>query len=253
MDKYQRLKNKFANREKVVGGQFVYMGSQLLLPQINREDLDFMLFDGEHGIFDAENMVNYYATCRRIGLPTIFRVTESNYHLISKNLDFGADGIMVPKVETMEQLETAIKAMKFPPIGIKGCGGPANLRPSETIADFNKNRYLLPQIESKKGIALLPEMLEKHGDVINAIIIGPMDLSIDLGHPFDVEQPDEIAAIQEVFDICKSYGKSCGIYCLDEHYAKKWTALGCNVIWLGYDFGYFLRGFNDMLDAVQKL
>lgn len=218
-----------------------------------REDVDFLLFDAEHGVFDAQNVIPSLQVARLLGLPTIVRAQDSEYYLVAKLIDMGADGIMIPRTERLEQLKTAVDGLLFTPDGRKGMGGHGQMRAGEKFADFKKTRFLLPQIESPEGIKNLPEMLEKYGEYISAVIVGPYDMSVMVGTPCDIAREQMTNAIQEVFDICKKYNKSCGIFCDDEVLAAKYRKMGANVLWMATDRDYFMRGINAYLDGVKNL
>ena len=94
---------------------------------------------------------------------------------------------------------------------------------------------------------------EKYGDEIAAIIIGPYDMSVMLGTPFQIRSEVMINAVQKVFDICKEYNKSCGIFCDDEILSKKYKEMGANVFWACTDNVFFLRGFNEVFDALAEM
>lgn len=253
MDKYTRLKEKFQNREKVIGTTMAVCNNTILLECMNREKLDYVLFDAEHGVFDTQNTIGLLQVCRLMGLPSFVRVQDSEYHLIAKAIDMGADGVMIPRVESLEQLRTAVDALLFHPQGRKGCGGHAQMRKGEKHDDFPKTRFMLPQIESRKGIELLPKMIEEYGEYIDAIIIGPYDLSVMIDTPKNIKSPEMIEAIQQIFDISNSYGKSCGIFCDDEVLAQKYRDMGCNVLWLSTDKDFFMRGYNTEMEAVENI
>ena len=183
MNKYEALAKKLQNREKVIGTTMSMLNSPLLLEQMNRSELDFVLFDAEHGVFDTQNVISLLQVGRLMRLPTFVRAQDCEYHLIAKAIDMGADGVMVPRTETLEQLRTAVDALLFYPAGRKGCGGHGQFRPGEAFDDFGKTRFLMPQIESQKGIDMLPKMLEEYGQYISAVIIGPYDMSVMLDTP----------------------------------------------------------------------
>jgi 2-keto-3-deoxy-L-rhamnonate aldolase RhmA len=254
MNKYEILSEKFKKQQKVVGTSMVIFNNSVILEKMaKRDDLDFILFDAEHGIFDAQNITNLLQTMRLLGVPSIVRAQDAEYYLVAKLVDMGADGIMIPRTETLEQIKTAIDGLHFSPIGRKGMGGQGQMRVGEKFADFSKTRFLLPQIESPKGIKNLPSMLEKYGEYINAVIVGPYDMSVMVGTPCDIQSPEMTNAIQQVFDICKKYNKSCGIFCDDEVLAAKYRKMGANVLWMATDRDYFLRGYNTFLDGVKDL
>ena len=251
MDKYNRLAQKLKNREKVIGTTMILFKNPIILEQMNRDNLDFVLFDAEHGIFDIQNTIELLQVCRLMGLPAFIRAQDSMYHLIAKAIDMGADGVMIPRTETLEQIRTAVDARLFYPEGRKGCGGHAQFRPGEAYEDFKKTRFLMPQIESPAGIEKLPQMLEEYGEYISAVMIGPYDLSIMVGTPKDIKSPEMVDAIQRIFDISNSYGKSCGIFCDDEILAQKYRDMGCNVLWLSSDKDFYMRGYNEEMEKVE--
>lgn len=253
MNKYLQLKRKFDEREKIIGTTMIIFKSPIILEQMNCDELDFVLFDTEHGVFDTQNTVELLQVCRLMGLPSFVRAQDSQYHLIAKAIDMGADGIMIPRTESLEQLRTAVDALLFYPDGKKGAGGHGQMRPGEAYNDFKKTRFLLPQIESPKGIEILPQMLEEYGEYISAVIIGPYDLSIMVGTPKDIKSPIMIESIQKIFDICNSYGKSCGIFCDNEVLAQKYRDMGCNVLWTSCDKDFFMRGYKEEMEVLKNI
>lgn len=253
MNKYERLAEKFKSREKIIGTTMIIFKNPIILEAMNNDDLDFILFDAEHGVFDTQNTVELLQVCRLMGLPSFVRAQDCEYHLIAKAIDMGADGIMIPRTESLEQLRTAVDALLFYPEGRKGSGGHAQFRKGEAYADFKKTRFLMPQIESPEGIRMLPKMLEEYGEYISAIMIGPYDLSIMVGTPNDIKSPEMVCAIQEIFDISNKYNKSCGIFCDDEILAQKYRDMGCNVLWTGCDKNFYMRGYNDEMEVLKNI
>jgi 4-hydroxy-2-oxoheptanedioate aldolase len=177
--------------------------------------------------------------CHKEELPVIVRVQDCEYHCISKPLDMGADGVLIPRTETMEQVETAINSMRFYPYGKKGVGGRALLRKGEQIYDFNKNRLLFLQIESTQGVNLLDEILTKYGDQVAGLIIGPNDMSVSMGCGLDINAPEMIANIKKTIEICKKHKKSIGMFMDDDKVAERWHNEGMNFYWLGTELTMF--------------
>lgn len=253
MNRYKNLKEKLENREIVRGTCFSFITDPMLIQKIDHPKLDFIVLDMEHGRYDAQNAVPILNMCRLIGLPTIVRVQDALYHLVAKPLDMGADGIMLPRTETLEQLKTAIDGLCFFPVGRKGNGGVAQFMPSESIDEFNHSRFLMPQIESPKGIANLPSMLDKYYEHISAVIIGPYDMSVMVGTPCDIYSDEMTKAIKKTFDICKSYKKSCGIFCNNYSDALRFNAQGANVLWTGNDGQLIPMGLHNTLAELMKI
>jgi len=247
------LKEKFTRRETVLGTTMAMLNNTLILEKMDRPDLDFVLFDAEHGVFDAQNVIPCLQICRLMGLPSIVRVQDSEYYLIAKLIDMGADGVMLPRTETLEQLRTAVDGLLFSPTGRKGMGGVAQFRSGESFADFPNTRFLLPQIESPRGIENLPSMLEEYGEWIDAVMIGPYDMSVMVGTPQNITSPVMLESVQRVFDISAKYGKSTGIFCDDEEKAELFRRMGANVLWVATDRDFYMRGYREMMDAVSRL
>lgn len=253
MNKYELLKKRLLNREVIFGENMMTFNSTILTEKLNDGPVDFILFDCEHGIFNNENLVPQFQVCRLMGLPSVVRVVKSKYDVIARALDLGADGIMIPRVESLNEIQDAVDAMKFPPVGKTGRGGWAQLREGETPEEYNGNRFLFVQIESRKGIDLIPEMFGKYGEHISGIIVGPFDLSIDLGIPEQFDDPRHLEAMQEIFDTCKKYQKSVGTYCYSAERAKLYNSMGANIIWLASDEIIVNTGFHAIYDEAYKL
>ena len=253
MNRYEALKQKFTACEKIVGTTMIMLQNPVLLEKMVHPDLDFILMDAEHGFFDTQNVIPMLHSCRMLGMPCFMRVQDSQYHLIAKAIDMGADGVMIPRVETLEQIRTVVDAVCFAPVGRKGAGGFAQFKPGESFDQFQQGRFIALQIESRKGIDNLPAMLEAYGDKISAIIIGPNDLSVMLGTPFDCKSEIMEKACRQIFDICKKYNKSCGIFCNDAADAKHYQDMGANVLWTASDIQFYMRGFAETMQEIKAL
>ncbi|MEA4824685.1 MAG: aldolase/citrate lyase family protein [Clostridiaceae bacterium] len=252
MDHLDRLNEKLRHRERIFG-YTAYIPSTYTLPEYKPEGVDYILFDCEHGPHDAEHYSSYYRHCRALGIPTVVRVADAVYHLVAHATDCGADGVLIPRVETMEQVRAAVEGLYLPPAGKKGYGGKFQFYPGETIEQYNRRRMLWIQIESPAGAAILPEILERYGDRISACVIGPCDLSINAGTPLDFYSDASLAVIRSVYEECAAHGISSGSYCFDEADAVKRIALGTNLIWMACDAIFLTRGIRDAAAAIAKL
>lgn len=253
MNKYDLLEYKLKERKKVLGTTMSMINSPLIIEKMNRDDLDFILFDAEHGVFNNENLIPALQVCRLMGLPSFVRIPDCKYHLIARAIDLGADGIMLPRTESLEQVKEAIESLRFAPKGRTGCGGHGQFKKGEGYEGFQKSRYLFVQIESQPGIDILPEIIETYGDEISGIIIGPYDMAVMLGTPFNIKSDVMQVAIQKVFDICNERNMSCGIFCDDEILSRKYRDMGANVLWACTDNVFFLRGYNQVFDALAEM
>ena len=253
MNRYDALNEKLMRCEKVVGTTMIMLNHPILIEKMICPELDFVLMDAEHGCFDTQNVIPMLHTCRMLGIPSFMRVQDSQYHLIAKAIDMGADGVMIPRVETLEQLRTVVDAVRFGPVGRKGAGGYAQFRPGESFDEFQRGRRVFIQIESQKGIDNLEAMLEQYGMHIDAVIIGPNDMSVMLGTPFDCKSAVMEAAVKRVFDISCAHNKSCGIFCNDAADAAHYRDMGANVLWTASDLQFYCRGFAETIQELNRL
>ena len=253
MDKYELLSEKFKNCEPIFGTQMTVTCSTVMLEKLYREDLDFMLFDMEHGIYNTENLIPLLQVTRLLGLPNVVRIPSVEYPYFARAIDMGADAIMVPRVESKEQVKIAIDSMRFYPIGKTGFGGHGLMRKNETLEEFQRNRHLIIQIESPLGLQNLPTMLDTYGDQIASVIIGPYDFSVMIGEPGNTLGKNCQEYFKKIFDVCKSYKKSCGIYWNDENAANVYKKLGAEVFWFSMDLNFLTRGYNETFDAIKDL
>ena len=226
------LKEKLEKGEKIFSSVLAE-AKMTQLPAIYKgAGLDFLVMDLEHGMFYPENIGEFVQMCNIVGLPVIVRVQDCEYHCISKPLDMGADGVLIPRTETMKQVETAIDSMRFYPYGKKGVGGRALMRAGEDVYDFNKNRLLFLQIESKAGTDLLDEILTKHGEQVAGIIIGPYDMAVSMGCGFDLTCDAMVENIRKTIAVCKKHSKSIGMFMNDDVIAERWHKEGMNIFWI---------------------
>lgn len=251
MDKYEKLQLKLKNRKMVTMGNLMITQSPLMLKAF--ASADCVLLDKEHGIYGTEELIPLTLQCRAMGLPSIVRVEDKMYHLIAKAIDLGADGIMLPRTETIEQVRTAVDAMHFAPIGRTGVGGWGIFRDEE--CDFNKfqnSRILLVQIESPQGLEAMEDMISAYGDYIDGFVIGPNDYSVMMGIPFQLDHPVMMEEYRKFYAICDKYQKSCGIFDPDLEHGLRDKSMGANIFWLGDDLSCMKAGFESLVFGMKE-
>lgn len=155
--------------------------------------LDFLIFDLEHTAFDIAHALPCITMAAAYNIPMLIRVREKEQSLIEQALDAGAQGVLVPTVETVEECEMIVRASKFAPVGTRGwCNidaakrwmnsdDPDDFSPETFCVEANRDVFVMVLIETPLGIENLPEMLKVEG--IDAFQIGQGDLSIRMGLP----------------------------------------------------------------------
>jgi 2-dehydro-3-deoxyglucarate aldolase/4-hydroxy-2-oxoheptanedioate aldolase len=214
---------------------------QLRSPEVARilaaAGFQWAFVDTEHGGFDLESVQDICRVANLAGLCPIVRVADLQYPLVSRALDCGAQGIIFPRVESVELLEKAVSWTKFPPAGVRGYGltiqqaNYENVTMPQIMDHYNENILVVMQIETKRALEMREELLSVPG--IDAVMIGPADLSISLGVPGDFLNPIMVEAMEAVRDTCLRRGIAPGTQTRGLPQAKFWkerglTFLGCS-------------------------
>jgi 2-dehydro-3-deoxyglucarate aldolase len=214
--KRKDLKNSFINRKHLFAGW-----TSLSHPQISEmltfSGVDFIGIDIEHSTISQEQSQRIIAVCHADGIPCLPRVASHNQEDIKRLLDSGADGIIVPTVETPEQIENLVKWMKYPPIGNRGYGvarAQGYGHDFEQYTDeWNKTSILIIQIETVCAVENIDKLLQYKE--VDGVMVGPYDLSGSLGIPGKINHRKVQNAIKQVGEACKNLGKSCGVHEVD--------------------------------------
>jgi 4-hydroxy-2-oxoheptanedioate aldolase len=227
-------------------GPGVALGGWCSLPSsyateiVARAGFDWICVDMQHGLFDLSAAVAMLQATSASSIPTLIRVPSAEPAGIGKVLDAGADGVIVPFVDTPELARQAVLACRYPPEGVRSWG-PARAQltaDSYSVESANANVLCVVQIESTEAVKNLDEIMQVPG--VDAILVGPSDLAISLGMtptlgPVPGEHSRIIAAIAES---AAKHGMPCAIYCGTEAATRQF-----------YDLGYrILASFGDALN-----
>jgi 2-keto-3-deoxy-L-rhamnonate aldolase RhmA len=238
-----KFKDKF-NRNEAVIGTWINLSGPPIIEIIGRSGFDFLLIDGEHSPFNETDLRDALIACDNTPAETLVRVRANEEARIKLALDLGADAILVPMVNSVEAARRAVQAAKYPPLGGRGIGP---WRCSDYYRNFgdyvkeaNDTTALIIQIENKDAVAAIDEIIAVDG--IDAIFVGPADLSASLGHGTNSGNPDTVAAIERVAEACRAKGMPMGIDCLSPEHISRWGALGYRIFTFGADFEYLSEG-----------
>ncbi len=196
---------------------------------------DWLFIDAEHGAFNpqqTQSMLQAAGKC-----PCVIRVPAGEDIWIKKALDIGAAGIIVPQVHTAEQAEQIISQCKYSPAGNRGVGiGRAHTYGMEFdnyIQNANEDTAVILQAESRQAIENIDAIVKLKG--LDAILIGPYDLSASLGRIGQVTDPEVQAAIKTVANACQSAGIQLGIFGVRAEAVKPYIEQGFTLITAGVD------------------
>ncbi len=242
--------------QAVTGTMVVEIRSTAMPLLLKQAGFDFMFLDTEHGVYDMETTADIVRMARLAGLPPVVRVTDAEYHLIARTLDAGAMGVMVPRVETREQVETIVDACRFPPVGRRGCStGKGNSdfvsAPFREFADHaNENVLVVLQIERALAIENIDELLSVAG--VDAAVIGPVDLSLSMGAN-DVHAPAVQSAIGKVVESAKRHGVASGIHVRDLEMIRNWRERGMTMLAYSSDLDFVISGAGEAAVGLRSI
>jgi 2-dehydro-3-deoxyglucarate aldolase/4-hydroxy-2-oxoheptanedioate aldolase len=174
------------------------------------------------------------AASREAGIVPIVRVPEAEYAFVARVLDQGAQGIIVPRVNTPEQAREIVSWMKYPPAGIRGFASTAAqtdhaaVAADEFIESNHRETLCVIQIERKQSLENLDEMLAVPG--IDVACLGCMDLSVDLGIPGQMEHPLMVAAIERVISTAHRHRIASGIISPQLELVVHWMRQGIRFV-----------------------
>lgn len=216
--------------------------------------LDWVVVDAEHGHLDWKEIVEHLRAAVRSTTVVLVRIAELNGGLIKRALDLGADGVVIPWVESAEQLRQAVSFCRYPPEGLRGIGaeratvwGQAFV---EHTAQANDNVLVVPIIETVRAARQLPAMLAVDG--VDVFFFGPADFSATAGYRGQWEGPGVAEEILRLKDSIRATGKACGLLATSQENLQQRVAQGFRMLGLGTDAGLFIRSVRDNLRAMQR-
>jgi len=210
--------------------------------------------DTEHGNFDLETVNDICRVAQLVDLCPVVRVADLQYSLVARALDSGAHGIIFPRIEDPKLLETALSWTKFPPEGVRGYGlmaAQVDYEPltfNQVIEHVNANTLTVLQIETARAVEAREEILSVPG--IDAVMIGPADLSISLGVPGDFQHPKVVAAMEAVRDTCVSKGIAPGTQTRNVALARFWKERGMRFLGCGSEIGFLIEKAKETASSV---
>ena len=224
------VKRALAEGKVQYGTNFGQLRSQDVLKILALSGFNWAFIDTEHGGFDLETIQDLCRIAASVNFTPIVRVPELQYSMVTRALDCGAMGVMFPRVEAPELLEKAVSWARFPPVGVRGFGLTAfhfdfaPMTMPQMIEFCNENTMVVLQIETKRAVEAREELLAVPG--IDAVMIGPADLSISLGVPGEFQHPKVVEAMESIRDTCVRRGIAPGTQTRTLSLAKFWRERG---------------------------
>jgi 4-hydroxy-2-oxoheptanedioate aldolase len=200
---------------------------------------DYVIVDTEHTEGDLSTLASQALVAKYEALSFLVRVPDKLYHQMARVLDIGAEGLILPRVDTREEVQRIIRSTKYYPLGERGASvstAVTRFRPvgaQEYMEWANREILIVIQIESQKAVDNIDELVSYEG--VDAVMIGPMDLSQNMGIAGQLDHPLLEEAYEKVIAGCRRHGVAPGIHLSNLDAVAKWVGRGMRFVTYQYD------------------
>ena len=231
-------------------GLWSSLASNIAADIVSDSGFDWILLDTEHSPNAVPDVLAQLQAAERGSASLIVRPAWNDAVLIKRVLDIGAQSVLVPYVQNVEEARRAVAAVRYPTAGIRGVAAAARASRYGRIPDYLKKAdaeiCLLVQVETRSALDQLEAIAGVEG--VDGVFIGPSDLSASFGHIGHPQHPEMQKLLQDSVDRLKKVGKAAGILTTNEEEARRYIGWGYTFVAVGSDVGLLVRG----ADALAK-
>jgi len=249
------IRRRLKQGELLLGQMVLELFTPGIGPMLDACGLDFVIFDMEHGRCDIALLSEMIASCRGSKIVPMARVPDVGFAPLSRVLDLGARGVMVPRVETRQQAEEIVSQLKYAPMGKRGValGVAHDLYRAGTpnfFAAANEEIAVILLLETAKAFENLDEIVSVPG--VDIAWMGHYDLTVSMGIPAQFDHPRFLSAMDSLITACRKHDVAPGFLPPTAESAVHWINKGFRAISLGSDIGVFLDGVRKFQAHVQQ-
>jgi len=250
------VKEKIARGEPTYGTMLAEMISPAIPQILKNAGYDWFVVDCEHSAPKQHDCAMMIRCAHEIGLPIFFRISLTVQQMLSKLLDLGATGFVIPNVETVAQAREIIRWTKYPPLGGRGRGGmmgcedyAIGLSP-ELLSAADDYTMIAVQIETTAGVENCQQIFAVEG--IDACFVGPADLSVSMGIPGQADNPQLAEAVEKVFQTAAAEGVAPGIHVSTVADVRYWVERGRLFMCYNYDIRMIYEASRAALEQLRS-
>lgn len=242
--------------QALIGTMFLEVASPGTPRMIQQAGYDFVIFDTEHSWYGIETIAGLIRSARDIGLLVLVRAPAFQGHWPARYLDLGADGLVCPHVDTGEQAADIIRQTKYPPVGERGMANAVahdeyRARPmTEFTTAANEDILIVVQIETAAGLRNRDSILATPG--VDAVFIGPNDLSLSMGYPGQLDHPQVVQAMADILASAREYGVAPGLHGFSVDKTLQWLDRGARFVCHRADISLIIEGSQQDLAAIRQ-
>jgi 4-hydroxy-2-oxoheptanedioate aldolase len=240
------------NGDKQIG-LWVTLADGLAAEVVAGAGYDWVVIDTEHSPGDGLDTAAQLQAFAGTTTTALVRPAWNDAVLIKRILDLGAQGLVIPMIQSVEQAKNAIAATRYPPHGFRGVAGGSRATNFGRITDYfqraDQEITVILQLETVAAIACAEQIADLDG--VDGIFFGPADIAADMGHLGNPMHADVWALIKPMAAKLQAKGMPCGTLVLDTHFAADLMNSGFTFVAVGTDATAFARAVDGLLMQVK--
>jgi len=252
MNPFQQLMHNAGSEPAV--GTWVMSASPLIAEAIGCAGYDWAVLDMEHTPIDLNTLVHMLQAVAGTKMLAVVRVPWNDTVTIKRVLDAGAQTLLIPFVQNAEEARAAVAATRYPPEGIRGMAGMSRASRFGTVPHYlttaNRSIGVIVQLETPDAIARTDEIAATEG--VDALFVGPGDLSATMGHVGQLTHPEVLALTQQAVDRVKALGKPIGTVAGTPEIVARYREMGFDFVAIASDLGLLMRSAQAALATIRN-
>ncbi|WP_434810516.1 HpcH/HpaI aldolase family protein [Microbacterium sp. bgisy189] len=238
------FRDRLSAADRPLAGLWTCSGSPLAAEILAGAGMDWMLIDMEHSPLDLQTVLAQLQAIAAYDTTPVVRVPVGDVATIKQVLDLGAQNILVPMISTAEEAEAVIRAVRYPPRGVRGVGSAlARSARWNRVDDYltNTDAYVsvFVQVETAQGVDNAEAIAAVDG--VDGVFVGPSDLAASMGLIGQQTHPDVVAAVRRAFDGIRAAGTPAGVNAFDPAAADAYVEAGASFLLVGADVAMLAR------------
>ncbi|MCB5176474.1 MULTISPECIES: HpcH/HpaI aldolase family protein [Microvirga] len=247
------FKRAIADQQRQIG-LWSSSGSVAAVEMLGHAGYDWILLDTEHTPSELPDIIAQMRVLVGCTAEAVVRPAWNDPVLIKRFLDAGAQSLLIPFVQNEEEAERAVRAIRYPPHGIRGVSVSSRANRYGRVTEYFRRVHdelcLLVQLETGAALDRLEAIAAVDG--IDGIFVGPSDLAADLGHLGNPGHKDVQTAIRTAVDKCRRLGKPAGILAPVEEDAKRYLEWGFTFVAVGADMGLLRKAADELVTRFRE-
>lgn len=252
----------FSLRDRLDAGEVLFTGWSIIPDATTAHALattavDCVTLDMQHGGHDERSILESVPRIALMGKPALVRIPVARWDMVSRGLDFGAECIIAPMINSAEDAKAFAQAAKYSPLGARSWGATlGQMTHKEPVGQAyleqaNDQTLALAMIETRQALDVLDDILAIKG--IDGVFVGPADFSIAWtgGKSVDPSLEDMMPAIASIAHTAKEAGKYAGVFSMDPKTAPAYIAMGFQLLALGFETHYMAAGADAFIAAAK--